>query len=511
MKSYGLVRSVGVIMATSILAKLGAFITEAILAAYLGTSIQADAYYMIAGIQQVFYPMLSVGIWNVFLPEYIKQLTDYGSEHAAVLANKILILFTLASFIVMLLLMTFSGAVVSIVAPGFSGEVKLLSEQLLKISAPKYMFIVISSVFAALLQSHGKFFGSQIRELASHIPTILTAIFFFKIYGVYALAVALVLGSVFRLVIQLPFIDWGYRFRLETNFRDSRIIVMLKRLPSALITAGVSQMNALIDRVMASGLPSGAVSSLSYGNRLINVFSGLLTAAVSTALYPTMSKLAAEESHDKLKNLLVQSIYLISVFIIPVSLACILFGSSVVSVVFQRGAFDSESVSRTAAVFAAYSVGMLFMGLKDIFSNVFYSFGDTKTTMRISILVVALNITLNLILSRIIGVAGLALATSAAAVVNALLLFYKLRRHISVSFADISLEMTKIILLSAVACGTAFGFMRLLGIHIEAVKLAAAAFIGILLYIIGLKLAHVEAFDLAAAFVKNRFLKSKNK
>jgi putative peptidoglycan lipid II flippase len=406
----------------------------------------------------------------------------------------------------MLFLMSFSGLAVSLVAPGFTGEVKVLSEQLVRISAPQYVFIIISSVFAALLQSHGKFFGSQIREFASHIPTIVIAAFFFKSFGVYGLAAGLVLGSVFRLIVQLPFIDWGYKFKVETDFKDPNIIVMLKRLPSVLITAGVSQLNTLVDKIMASGLPTGTVSSLSYGGRLLNVFSGLLTTAVSTALYPLMSQLAVEKNYEKLRTVLVQAIYLVSIFIIPVSIACVLFSNSIVSLVFQRGAFDSESVSRTAAVFSGYSVGMLFMGLKDIFSNVFYSFGDTKTTMRISVFTVALNIALNIILVDSMGVAGLALATSVAAVINAVLLFYKLRRYLSVKFSDICLEMMKITLISVVACGIAFICVR--GMGIDIVQLTVAALIGIVLYIIGLKLTAVKAFDLVLAFVKNKLLKS---
>jgi putative peptidoglycan lipid II flippase len=510
MKNYSIGRSIGVILATSILAKFGAFITEAILAAYLGTSIQADAYYMIAGIQQVFYPMLSVGIWNVFMPEYIRQLTNYGAERADILANKMLILFTLVSIIMMLFLIICSGSVVSLVAPGFIGEAKVLCEQLVRISAPKYVFIVVSSVFAALLQSHGKFFGSQIREFASQVPMILIAIFLFKTFGVYALTVGLILGSVFRLIIQIPFIDWGYKFKFNTDFKDPNIILILKRLPAVMITAGVSQLNTLVDKIMASGLPTGTVSSLSYGNRLLNVFSGLLTTAVSTALYPLMSQMAAEKNYEKLRTLLVQAIYLVSIFIIPGSIACVLFSDSIVSVVFQRGAFDSESASRTAAIFSCYAVGMIFMGLKDIFSNVFYSFGNTKTPMRISIVTISLNIALNFIFVNMFGVAGLALATSIAAVANAVSLFYMLRMYIPIKFADISLEMMKIILISVTAYGIAFMCVRLLRIQIEIVKLTISALIGIVLYIIGLKLTAVESFNLAIAFMKSKFFKSNN-
>ena len=100
MNEKRILKNVGVVFAILILAKIAAFANDAILAAFIGTSADADAFYMVLGIQQVIYPMLSVGIWKVFLPEYKKNMVLNGEKAADIFANKIMILFTGFSLIV---------------------------------------------------------------------------------------------------------------------------------------------------------------------------------------------------------------------------------------------------------------------------------------------------------------------------------------------------------------------------------------------------------------------------
>ena len=173
-----------VIVAVSVLAKIISFITEAILAGYLGTTYQSDAYYMVASIQNVIYPMLSFGIWTVYLPIYKEKITIGEQKSADELADKVITVTTIASAAVVAVLMAFSPAVVSVVAPGFEGETKRLCAELVRLSAPMYIFIIAAAVYASMLQCHNRFLGSQIREVASHIPTILAAVFLYPKYGI---------------------------------------------------------------------------------------------------------------------------------------------------------------------------------------------------------------------------------------------------------------------------------------------------------------------------------------
>ena len=500
-------RGTVVIVLIGILAKFTSFIAEAVLAAYLGTTYQADAYYMVSSVKDVIYPMLSIGIWQVFLPLYKSHTAKGEIETAYALTNKSLSFFTMISFIVVVLLVLFAPAIIPLVAPGFKGETRALCIRLVRISAPMYIFIIASAVYASILQCHEKFLGSQIREVASHIPTILAAVFFYKRFGIDAMAIALVVAGILRLLIELPFVNWGYHYKLDFRFKSPEFELMLKRLPSALISAGVVQLNALIDKMMASLLPTGTVSGLNYGHKLMNVFSGLLSSAIATAMYPQMIEMISLNKKDDLAKLIVKIINIFCVMMIPITFACILFRTELVSAVFQRGAFDESSTLLTANVFALYSLGLFFVACSTVMSNIFYGHGDTKTPMYISIANLGINVALNLILIHFWGVNGLALATSLSAFITFFIRVYAAEKYVDLDNKKMVITVVKVLIASAFAC---FVPRIIFWIHPinKYLLLIASAVIGVAMYLMMVKLLKVNEIDDLIGLLKRKLKKA---
>lgn len=501
-------RGTVIIILVSVLAKLSAFLSEAVNAAYLGTTGESDAYYMIAGVQQVIYPMLSIGIWNVFLPLYKDRLSQGDGKGADSLANKMICFFTLVSLVAVLLLVAFADPLVSLVAPGFEGETRQLCVELVRISAPMYIFIIAGAIYASMLQCHDKFLGSQIREVATHIPVILTAVLFYHRFGIRVMAIALIAGGLVRLLVELPFVTWGYRFRPDFRFRGSEFGLMLKRLPSALVSAGIHQINALIDRAMASTFPAGAVSGMNYGHRLTNVFSGLLSSAVATAMFPQMVELISQKKREELNRLLTRILNIFMLLMVPVTLACMLFSRDLVVAVFERGAFQEDSVALTSGVFTFYSLGLLFVASSTVVSNVFYGFGDTRTPMFIGIFTMAINVILNLVLSRVMGVNGLALATSLAAMISLGIRLIFVRKFVALNWKNISLTFGKVLFASIIACGAAFALAAVLSMNVY-LRLLAAAIVGVLLYALAVKLLRVREVTDVLALLRRKMRRGK--
>ena len=446
-------RGTVIIVLIGVLAKFTSFIAEAILAAYLGTTYQSDAYYMVSSIQQVIYPMLSVGIWKVFLPLYKEKLAHNQIDEANALSNKVITFFTIVSTIAVGLLIIFAGPVVSVVAPGFEGETRTLCIKLVQIAAPMYIFIIAAAIYASILQANNKFLGSQIREVVSHIPVILAAVFFYNTFGITAMAIALVIGGVVRLLIELPFVTWGYRYKPDFKFRVHEFALMLKRLPSALISEGVTQINTLIDKAMASTLPEGTISGLNYGHKLMNVFSGLLSTAIATALYPQMIEMIALKKEEELSKLVVTIINIFCVLMFPVTIACVLFRTELVSAVFERGAFTSESTALTSGVFALYGLGIFFIACNTVITNLFFGYGNTKTPMYISFANLGINVVLNLTFIYFWGVNGLALATSMSALITFFVRMKAARKYIKLDHKKMLITTGKVLFGSVIACG----------------------------------------------------------
>ena len=495
-----------IIVLVGIIAKLTAFFTETILAAYLGTSYKSDAYYMVASIKDVLYPMLSVGIWQVFLPLYKTHIAKGERDTAYVLTNKALSFFAVCSAAVVLLLLVFAPAAVSIVAPGFAGDTRSLCIRLVRISAPMYVPIIASAIYASMLQCHEKFLGSQIREVASHIPTIIAAIFFYKRFGIDAMAIALIASGVFRLLIELPFVDWGYRFKPDFHLRTQEFALMLKRLPSALISAGVVQINTLIDKAMASTLPTGTISGLSYGHKLTNVLSGLLSSAIATAMYPQMIEWITQEKKGELAKLVTKVINIFCVLMVPITIACVLFRTEIVSAVFERGAFDGSSTALTASVFALYSLGLFFTACSSVISNIFYGHGDTKTAMHISVANLGINVVLNLALIHLWGVNGLALATSLSSIITFYIRLVVAKKYVKLDGSRVLYTGIKTVAAALIACLTPRVLFWAYPVN-KYIILLISAIIGALLYYLLVKAFRVSEIDDLISLAKRKIRK----
>ena len=456
------VKNVGIILGCSIAAKLFSYFWEALIAAYLGASDQSDALYMVTSIFGILYPILDLGIWKVFLPIYKTKLVEKNESKAERIANVAVTLFFTLSAALVLFLLVCAKPLVSVIAPGFDAEKQSMTVQYLRISAPTYLLMAVASVVGAILQSREKFLGSQIREIGTHVSKIIFVLILFRFLGIYAAVIAMIVGSIFRLLVQLPFINWKWKFRPDFHFGDENVVPMLKGLPSVAVTAAIVNINGLVDKIIASGASSGSVACLNYGHKLVNVFSGMISTAISTAVYPTMIQYIAEKKTDKLNTLLTKVITALGYIIIPISFFCALYSKELVTVAFQRGAFDAAATELTAGVFMGYCIGMLFAGVGTVVTNVFYGFGDTKITMYISIIEIAINFGLDFLLIRFWGIMGLALATSASSIVCICIRFYFLRKYLKVNYRAILTENLKIIGLSFISCAIPFVAMRYL-------------------------------------------------
>ena len=483
MKGRDLLKNSIIILIISIFAKFASFIWETILAAKLGTTYQADALYMVLGIFGILYPILDIGIWKVFLPTYKQKMVKNSNQDADDYTNKFETLFLLISLLLVFSIIIFAKPLVFLIAPGFSDQLKDLTVDYLRISAPMYLLMASSSIFGAILQCHGKFFGSQIREVVSHISKIVIFLIFFKSIGVYAALLACIIASVFRLLIQIPFIDWGYKYKIDLDFKDKNILRTIKSLPSVSITVAIMQINALVDKIIASVSVEGAVSCLNYGNKLMNIFSGMITTSLATAIYPNMSEYVANDDKEKIAYDFKNAIIISIVTIVPITFFCFLYSNDIVSLAFERGSFNSNSTLVTSAIFKYYSIGMLFTGLTTILSNIFYAYGDTKTTLKISIFNVLLNIFLNIILYNIVGINGLPIATSISAIICFFVRMKCLNKFIVIDYSSIKFEIVKIVFASLLSCIIPFFIFYDLIVVSSLIKLIVSLILIIILFV----------------------------
>ncbi len=274
----------------------------------------------------------------------------------------------------------------------------------------------------------------------------------------------------------------------------------------------VNDINKIVDRTLASLISIGGISALNYAQRINGFVQGIVVVSIATAMYPLISKMAADDNILGLKKTLSESVIAMSMLVIPATIGAMLFATPIVEILFGRGAFDSQAVSMTSSALFFYAIGMTGIGLRQILSRFFYALQDTKTPMINASVGIVVNIVLNIVLSRYFGIPGLALATSISATLTSCLLLISLRRKIgpfglrgiTVSFAKIVSASAVMGLLSRMSYHTFTNFIS------GPLAFLLAVFVGAISYLFLIYLFRIDEVDLVIQVLKNKLRNGSN-
>lgn len=414
----------------SILSKILGFGREMVLAAVFGASYQMDAFLVAMIIPTVLFANFFGTLKTTTIPVYTRVLAEDRAE-AWKLAGALLRSTGLLSLVSAALGLLLAPVLVRLLAPSFSGEVYLLTVQLSRLMMPAVPFLALASVATPFLHAHNSFLLPAAIGFPYNVILIAATLYFGAHYGVTAVAVALVAAVLSQFLLQ-----WPALLRQGIIKRDARSLYHPGVKEIAILTAPVligligGEINLIVDRILASGLPEGSISALNFANRLNGMPFGLFGAAVLTVFYPQLTRLAAEGNMDEFKYSLKRAATAMIFLLAPMTVGFIILRVPIVQVLFQRGAFDARATAMTSGALLYYSLGLGAAGLSNLLVRAFYSLHDTRTPVLITFGTVGLNIVLNLLLIRVMAHAGLALATSLAALVGMMLQFLFLRKKI---------------------------------------------------------------------------------
>jgi putative peptidoglycan lipid II flippase len=244
-----------------------------------------------------------------------------------------------------------------------------------------------------------------------------------------ALAWAVFVGGILQLAFQIPFLlklKLLPRFRLD--LRDLGVWRVIRQMGPAVFGVSIGQLSLIINNVFASFLVSGSVSWLYYADRLMEFPTGLLGVALGTILLPSLSKHYASRSADEYSRLLDWGLRITLLLAVPAAAALALLAVPLIATLFQYGAFSATDTFATRDALIAYSVGLVGLILVKILAPAFYARQNIRTPVKIAVVSLVATQLMNLALVWHLRHAGLALAISFGAFVNAGLLYALLRR-----------------------------------------------------------------------------------
>ena len=445
-----LLHSSVVVGAATMTSRVLGLVRDVVLAALIGASSNADAFFVAFKIPNFLRRLFAEGAFaQAFIPVLAETREEGGLQAVKALTDRVA--GVLGGTLLLLTALTIMAAplVAMIFAPGFSRDAaKLaLTAELIRLTFP-YLFLISMTGFAgAVLNAYGRFAVPAFTPVLLNLSLISAALFVAPLMQepVHALALGVLIAGLLQLLFQLPFL-YGLellpRPRWDTQASGVRRILTL--MVPALFGVSVSQINLLLDTVLASLLPAGSVSWLYYSDRLTELPLGVFAIAIATVILPALSSQqalaqASGEQGDRARDVFAATLHwairCVMFIALPATLALLILAEPILSTLFQYGAFGAADVEKAGYSLRAYTLGLTAFMLVKVLAPGFYARQDMKTPVRIGIIAMVVNMVMNplfifpLMWWFDLGHVGLAVATSLSAWLNAGLLYRGLNRE----------------------------------------------------------------------------------
>lgn len=416
------------LMVATLIAKMLGFVRELALGNFYGTSMYSDAYLVAMNIPTVLFAAVAAALSTTFIPLYCNIHEEEGSNMSQDFMNNIVNVVLIICSVMSILGIIYAEELVKIFAVGFKGERFKLATDFTRILMPSIIFIAMSKIYTSYLNIKNQFILPGLVSIPYNLLLIISIIISIRLDS-YILAYGGLIAAASQVIFQSNSVKKnGYMYKFKVDIKDKNIKKLVILTAPVFIGVAVNQVNTMIDRALASTLQVGTISALNYANKLTGFVMGIFIASITTIVYPILSKFISQKNTTEFNKTITMSINSIILLIIPMSIGAMILSEPIVKILFERGAFDSNATQMTSVALFFYSIGMIGTALRDILAKIFYALQDTRTPMINGAIAMLLNIVLNVFLVKVMGIAGLALATSLSSITCVILLFLNLKK-----------------------------------------------------------------------------------
>ena len=521
-QNRSLIRSTLSMTLPTVLSRILGYLRDMLQAKFLGTGKGMDAFIIASLIPNLLRRLTAEGAMTAaFIPVFAQEKKDKTRDELWTFANVFFFDLTLILTVLTVLGIVFAPLLVKIIAPGY-GRVPGkwdLTIVLTKIMFPYIFLISLAALAMAILNSFKKFVIPAFTPVLFNLSIITAALLFAENADepAYVFAVGVVLGGLLQLGIQIPFLcRQGMTFKFGLSFTHPAVKKVAKLMIPGIFGAGIYQINMLISRMIATSLKDGSVSSLYYASRIEELTLGLFAIALSIALFPTLSDLAARKDIEGMKKTLKFSFKLIFLITFPAMTGLLVLNQPIIQVLFQRGAFDAQSTAMSSWCLLFFAFGLPFISGTKILAPMFFSLKDTKTPVFVAFFVMLSYIGFSLILMGPLRAGGIALALSLSSLINFVALFFLLEKKLGkIEKKDLFISALKSALSAIVMGGAIWLFMEQIDfeklVFIEQISVVLAVILGgmVIYLIMNLLFKHEDLKSLKQAFSKDEILHKK--
>ncbi|HEX8957698.1 MAG TPA: murein biosynthesis integral membrane protein MurJ [Burkholderiaceae bacterium] len=429
-------KTLAAISGMTMLSRVTGLLREVLIARTFGASAATDAFNVAFRIPNLLRRLFAEGAFSqAFVPILAEYKTQKGDRATHLMVDHVATVLTWALTLTTLAGIVFAPAVVYFTASGLEGHTFDITVVMTRMMFPYIGFMSLVALAGGILNTWREFKIPAFTPVLLNICSILASLFLvpFMKTPIYAMAIAVFVGGVLQLAIQvpalvrigmLPHVSWNPRFALT----DPGVRRVLRQMVPAIAAVSVAQISLVINTNIASHLQAKSVTWLTYADRLMEFPTAMLGVALGTILLPNLSKASSEGNTEEYSALLDWGLRLSFLLAMPAAVGLATLSVPMTATLFHYGKFDSESVTMTSNAVIAYGVGLIGLIVVKILAPGFYAKQDIRTPVKIALIVLAATQAMNLLFVHLYQHAGLALSIGLGACLNASFLYWGLRR-----------------------------------------------------------------------------------
>ena len=429
--------SSGIVSFWTFISRILGLARDIVFTSLLGAGVALDTYVVITKIPNVFRRIFAEGAFNqAFVPvlsEYKENKTEGEVKN---LINNVFGMLSSLILIITIIIVFFAPFFILFFAPGFYVEPikRELATDILRITFPYLFFVSLVALSGSIMNTFGKFSIPALTPVFYNLILVCFALWIAPLYElpVYAIAWGMFSAGVLQLFIQVyPLIKLNLlpRFSLDLNHPGVRKILYL--MIPGVIAGGVSQLNMLVDTILASFLPTGSPTWLYVSDRLMQLPLGIFAIAIGTVLLPRLSSLHQSEDTSEFSKTMDWSIRLVVLISVPSIIGLVLLSQPIILTLFERGEFMSHDTFKSSLSLIALALGLIAFMLIKVLTPGFFARQNPKTPVKVALASMLLNVFLAWILAFYFGLnhVGLAIASSISAYFTITILLFILLKN----------------------------------------------------------------------------------
>lgn len=411
-------------------------VREMVYAAFMGDGWVAGAFALAFQVPNLFRRLLGEGALTAsFIPIFKEKEKLHGEVEMWKAANAVISGLIVAASVVIAVVM--AGISLVLAVHEFDQKTELML-RLVQVMFPYMLPVCLTAIFMGMLNARGYFFIPALGATMLNIVMISSVLWFAPHMGrelsdqIFALAFGVLVAGVAQGLFQLPSL-WrdGFSYRWETPWRNETVRLVVRRMIPGAIGLAAFQINVLLTQSIAFWVGDHIIASFNYAVRLMELPQGMFGVSLATFMLPTLSGLAAEKKFPEFRATLRNGLGSLLFVNLIAAILLVVLAEPIIRLLFERGEFTASATGRATWALECLAPGLLAFSTVNVLARAFYALGDTRTPMKISLVCLALNLGIAILLVVPLQQGGLGIANTCSSVVNLCLLLFALRKKLA--------------------------------------------------------------------------------